>query len=259
MSIREIGEGAGSGMGFLERVSVGLEPGCGAVAKFGYNDDIDSGVGFESIWGGGGDYTGFNATVAEPVQVFSSSADDGAAETGARTMRLYGLDAAGALIEEVVTLDGVAPVLSVQSFLRMPRARVLTAGSGGENAGVITVRQSVTQANVFAAIQPGVNRTLIAAYTVPSGKVGYLVSWGASAAKGGGNESQVRLLARPPGGVFEVLDLTAVIGTGTSSFHHGYDAWPRIEAMTDIQIIANASANNSGVSGDFHLILVEAS
>ena len=254
MSIRVIGA---EPIGFLERVSLGLEPGCDYVVKFGYNADIDSGSGFEAVWGGGGEYTGFNATSAETLEIFSSKPADAVGSTGAREVRLYGLDADGHNVEETVALTGAVPVTTTTAFLRMPRARILSAGSGGENAGVITIRQSVTTANVFAKMQKGTNRTLIAAYTIPAGKSGYLVAWTAAAAKGGGNESQVRLVARPVGGVFEILDLRAVVGVGTSTFQHDYSIWPKFGPLTDIQIIANASGNNAGVSGDFHLILID--
>ena len=48
----------------------------GAINKFGMNPDIDSGGGFEAIWNGGNDYTGHNATAAETLEIFSSSAAD---------------------------------------------------------------------------------------------------------------------------------------------------------------------------------------
>jgi len=46
------------------------------VHKFGRNPDIDTASGFEAVWNGGGDYTGFDAVVAETLEVFSSAAAD---------------------------------------------------------------------------------------------------------------------------------------------------------------------------------------
>lgn len=46
------------------------------VHKFGRNPDIDTASGFEAIWNGGGDYSGFNATSGEQLEVLSSSAND---------------------------------------------------------------------------------------------------------------------------------------------------------------------------------------
>ena len=60
----------------------GLTISSGAVAessdvhKFGRNPDIDVASGFEVIWNGGDEYTGQNATAAETLEVFSSSAND---------------------------------------------------------------------------------------------------------------------------------------------------------------------------------------
>ncbi len=51
-------------------------PGKSFVHKFGRNPDIDTGNGFEAIWNGGNDYTGFNAIAGEAIEVFSSDAAD---------------------------------------------------------------------------------------------------------------------------------------------------------------------------------------
>jgi hypothetical protein len=44
--------------------------------KFGRNPDIDTGTAPEDIWNGGGNYTGFNATANQNIEVFSSDVDD---------------------------------------------------------------------------------------------------------------------------------------------------------------------------------------
>lgn len=61
------------------------------ILKFGTNLDIDTG-GFEDVWEGGGEYTGFNAIEAQTLQVFSSDVADtgtelssGTATSGSRT------------------------------------------------------------------------------------------------------------------------------------------------------------------------------
>jgi len=61
---------------FYLQVKEGLVPGHSVLHKYGRNPDIDTASGFEAIWNGGGDYTGHDATVAETLEVFSSSAND---------------------------------------------------------------------------------------------------------------------------------------------------------------------------------------
>ena len=60
---------------FLE-VSKRHVPGYSAVHKYGKNPDIDNAATYQAIWNGGGAYTGFDATAAETLEVFSSDAAD---------------------------------------------------------------------------------------------------------------------------------------------------------------------------------------
>lgn len=248
------------------QVARGLIPGHHHVHKFGLNPDIDIASGFEAIWGGGGDYTGFDATAAEVVEVFSSSVADTSAGTGARTIRVYGLDANLVEISEDVILNGVTAVDTVKSYLRLNRVLVLTAGSGGENAGTITVRQSVTTANIFAVMQIGKNQTSIAAYTVPADKTAFLLTWFAALAKKQASFSDVRLLMRGVGSVFQVKEEFNIASTGSSYVQRAFDI-PKgdddngdeigINTGTDIKITADTSADNSAIAAGFCLLLVD--
>ena len=151
-------------------IARGNIPGWSDVTKFGRNPDIDTGTP-EDVWFNGGDYSGFPTGAPEEVEVFSASANDTAAGTGARTVRIQGLLTSDSTEEttEDITLNGTTAVDSVNTWYRVNRVFVLTAGSGGVNAGNITVRHNVTTANVFAVVAAGIGQTAIAAYTVPAG------------------------------------------------------------------------------------------
>ncbi len=136
------------------------------VDKTGRNTDVDAASAPEDIWNGGGLYTGFNATNAETVTVVSSSAVDAAVGTGLRTITLIGQGAGGVLQTETVALNGTIPVTSTRTWLRLNRAQATTAGSGGVNAGAITIAQSVSTANVFAVVPAGFGQTQTACYSV---------------------------------------------------------------------------------------------
>ena len=129
-----------------------------AVHVGGLNPDVDAGSGFECVWNGGGPYTGHNVVVAEPLEIFSSSASDTYSGSGARSVRVEGLNAALEPIYEIVLLAGVTPVFSTQSFFRVQAidkrnaVSVVHAGALGMNQGQITVRQRYTPANVFAVM-----------------------------------------------------------------------------------------------------------
>lgn len=154
-------------------MAAGRFQGFSIVNKFGTNSDIDTASVPEDIWEGGGVYTGFPSEL-ELVEVVSSSANDDSDGTGARTVRITGLDANWDVLSETVTLDGTTPVDTVAQFRRVHTATVMSAGSGGVNAGIITVRHSTTTANVFLAMAVGRNQSNVSAYTVPAGYTAYM-------------------------------------------------------------------------------------
>lgn len=155
-------------------IAQGLYVGYSITNKFGYNADIDSGSVPEDIWEGGGVYTGFPDSTAETVDILSSSAADTAAGTGARTVRIIGLDSNYDVLQETITLNGTTPATSVGVYRRVHTASVTTAGSGGVNVGTITIRHTTTTANVFQQMQIGRNQTNSSGFTVPAGYTGYL-------------------------------------------------------------------------------------
>lgn len=226
---------------FLLLVAQGKVSGHSIINKFGRNPSVGTSA-FDAIWNGGGVYTGFNATVAETVTVVSSSTLDASTETGLRTIRLYGLDSNFSEITEDIVLNGTTPVTSVNQYLRCDNAVGLTAGSLMENQGTITIRQSITTANVFAALPVGYNTTMIAAYTIPAGKTGYILSQAATIANKNAAAVSVRLKIRAPGSIFTVNGETALNSTGTGWIEKKFNIPPRIEEKTDLFIEATASA-----------------
>lgn len=155
-------------------IAGGLFTGYSIVNKFGTNSDVDAASLPEDIWEGGGAYMGFPDSTLETISVLSSSASDAAAGTGARTVRVIGLDANYAVLSETVTLNGTTPVATVGTFRRAHTASTQSAGSGGVNVGTITFRHTTTTANVFLLMQPGRNQSNAAAYTIPAGFTGYM-------------------------------------------------------------------------------------
>jgi stage V sporulation protein SpoVS len=145
----------------------------GRVEPFGFNPDINGTE--ETVWDAGGIYA--YPSAATVMKVSSSSTNDTAAGTGARTILVQGLDADYNEAEEIVTLNGQTAVNTTVSFLRVTRAYVLTAGSGGTAAGDIYVGVGTVTAGVpatiYAKITLGENQTLMGIWTVPAGYTGY--------------------------------------------------------------------------------------
>ena len=87
---------------FELQVARGQIQGHSAFCQFGINGAV--GQTLETVWVGGGTYS--FPTSATTTTISSSSADDTAAGTGARTVRVEGLDAAYALVSETASMNG---------------------------------------------------------------------------------------------------------------------------------------------------------
>jgi len=116
----------------------------------------------EDLWGVGGRQVFPAAPVV--ASVVSTSAADTSAGTGARTVRLYGLDASYNILTADVTLNGVTPVLTIVPFLRVTRLQTLTAGTTGSNEGTVTISMD---GDPQARIQINDNLSHNINYTVP--------------------------------------------------------------------------------------------
>ncbi len=230
--------------------------GLSIVNKFGRNPDVDTGTVPEDIWDGGGVYTGFPVSTAETVQVFSSSANDTSAGTGARTIRITGLDSNYNALSETITLNGTTPVTSTNIFRRVHTAAVLTAGSGDFNAGTITCRHSTTTANVFFVMQIGRNQTNVSGYTIPAGYTGYIRRIHGSIRSGTGASVDIELWVREFGAAPRLRRPSSLNQAGEldDNIYGGL----RLPEKTDVIVrAASASTNNCDTAAGYDLILVK--
>jgi len=224
--------------------------------KFGINGDVGTSV--ETVWAQGGTYV--YPAAATVMKISSSSADDAAAGTGARTISIAGLDASYNEISETVTLNGQTEVNTVNSYLRITRMFVVTAGSGATAVGTIyagtgTVTSGVP-ATVYGMIGIGANQTQMAFWTVPAGYTLYLMGVYYSSGNSTANAfTNFQLIQRPLGGVFRQQSSTRTPGNGDFVLDlHTPFAFPE---KTDIEIRAVASAGSSNVSAEFEGIYIK--
>ncbi len=235
----------------------GNVPGMTQVNKFGRNDDIDSGSGYEAIWNGGASYTGHDATGAEVVEVVSADANDDDGDVGARTIQLYGLDANYQSIGETVTLNGTTAVDTVNSYLRLDRMIIRSSGSSGHNEGAITASQK-TSGTIFCVLPAEYSQTMICAYTVPAGYTAYLTRWFVTLAGKTNADAVARFRRRPFGEVFQTKEEVAIQGNGNSAMNRSYAPYNGpITEKTDMFVEASADTNNTGIAAGFDLILVD--
>ena len=239
---------------FYLDVAAGNIAGVSNVSKFGYNPSVGS-VTYESIWEGSNAYPW--QTVADQLEVLSSDANDTSAGTGARTVELQGLDSSWNLLTETVTMNGTSAVTTTGSFLRIFRARVVTAGTSLRNEGDITIRDqdtSTTRALITNGTTAGMGQTLMAVYTIPAGKTGYVVNINFSSAKD--LEQEYRLMARDNTVANAAWNVKEFM-TGRGGFNDFTKrAINKYTEKTDLDLQAISSATSS-VAGGFELILID--
>lgn len=234
---------------FLYNVGSNFIPNLRYEFKFGRNDDVDSAA-VEAIWDGGGAYTFPSAAAVLDIQ--STDAADDAAGTGARTLRVIGLDANRIEIAETVDLDGTNTVNTTQAFLRINRMFVATAGSGLVNAGVITADIGGT---THSQIGIGNNQTLQAIYSAPSnahvhmGEIIYSLIGGAA-----GSRATMALKIGDTNGIFRVKH-TDVVSRDFGTAGRDWKFALEIPASSDFIVEANADNNNTIIKADWDMIL----
>lgn len=131
------------------------------------------------IWANGALY--FPATGVQPT-IVSTSANDAAAGTGARTVHVHYLDQSLNQQVEVVTMNGTTPVTMAATNVRFVEyVHAETAGTGNTAAGTITCANG---ANTFAIIAAGDGNSTSVTRVVPNGKTAYVYAMAAGSSSG---------------------------------------------------------------------------
>lgn len=247
---------------FELNIAEGKIAGHSLVNKAGYNADIDTASVPEDIWEGGGVYTGFPSTVGETITVVSTSPNDAAAGSGARTIRITGLDANYAIQSETFTLNGNTPVVGALVFTRVHTAVIVTSGSSNTafNAGVITAYHTTTVANVFISMRVGTNQSNCSGYTIPAGYTGYVRKIYHSVNSASSTTSGVDMIVWTQSALKTTAPRlrrpnTTFYGDGVPDVIYGGLVFTE---KTDLILRCIAcSQNNTGVNGGYDLILVQ--
>jgi len=119
-----------------------------------------------SAVGGDNDYL----TGATGVQLVfrSSNAQDAAAGTGARTVKVVYLDENWDFDYEIVTLAGLTPVATTATdILRVCDLHVMTVGTGGSPAGTVILTEVGGVTKRYLILRPGDNHSRCGYFYVP--------------------------------------------------------------------------------------------
>jgi hypothetical protein len=245
---------------YKHEVALGLRQGHTLWNKFGYNTGINT-ASTEIVAEFGGTFTPLSTASTLDV-VSSSTADDGdPAGTGAQSIIIYGVDANRQSQLEVVTMNGTTTVTTSNSWLGVNRISVYLVGSGGKNAGKITI--TATTGGATQATMPAGEGTSQQLLFFTQANHTALMEWLVLDALkiSGGGSPRVTLKGWVYSGVsgakYEVFRST--IDTGVSN-HRDYA--PPVPFVVGEQsafwIEATTDTNNTEVSGRFSLVEIKA-
>ena len=232
--------------------SSGQFSGYSVVHKFGHNTDVATN--YETLWSFGATYSYLSS--ATLLKLSSSDTNDDDGDTGARTVLVQGLDSDYNEIEETVTLNGQLAVDTQNQYLRVFRMIVKSVGSSGYNEGIVyagtgTVSSGVP-ANVYAEIPAGYNQTMMAVYTVPANKTGYMTMFYAQPDDNKG--FQTRLLTQEIDGIMRIRNQ---LHSFQSQSNFNYLPYLKVNEKTDLQIQVKIDQGTPEFGGGFSLILVD--
>ena len=219
---------------YLIGIAQGLVSGTSSINKFGYRESIPNS--YQTIWDGTSDYAYAAAGTVLAVADNTSSDNNG-------TVEVQGLDQNYAPITETLTIGGSA---SSNQFLRVFRARMITANTGSTNVDEIRIKRATTD---LAIILAAAGQTLMSLYTIPAGKTGYLIRLQGNV--DANNDALFRFISRP---LNESFNVKGQFGVFASGFTVEYPIPLVFTEKTDLQVVAK-SQNNVGGGAIFDLIL----
>ena len=234
---------------FKFQVAFGNFPRYEADTKFAFNPSVGNSQ--EEIWAAGGILS--YLTTAETMNIASTDTDDdGAPEgTGAHSVMIVGVDNNWKRVSESVILNGTTDVLTTNSYLRVLRMWVETAGAGATNAGDITATAS-SAASVQASISAGEAQSAKIQFAVPAGCTGVIRAFDVGV--GSGSDALFRLKKREIGGVFRTLRF---IDTRRQNSLVVLENPILLPEKTDFTITAEVASGNPAVSASVQYWLVD--
>jgi hypothetical protein len=124
--------------------------------------------------------------VAAKISFVSNNANDTAAGTGARTLRIFGVGTGGTEQTEDLILNGTTPVLTALDYVGiLNRVFVLTVGGGATKSNIGTIT-GTSGGNTYCTMLAGDSTMKQIAYYVPNNKTACIYSYLIDASKNAG-------------------------------------------------------------------------
>lgn len=249
-------------------VALGNIPGYKSVNKFG---EAPSGIQTTEtdIWDRA-DATPTQQVWVAPTQarvhaIVSSSPQDANGGNGAAYVVVYGLtDWNTEEVSEVVTLNGINPVNTVNSYVIIHRMRAIGQGSTiapGVNVGAISATAAV-DGTITAVILAANGQTEMAIYGVPSVQDALIYRWSAqidrTSAAAATADFRLRVNENPNVQLFGFVrkDDISLQSTGSNAHERNYKVPIKVSGPCIIKVAAVGSANDIDGEAQFDLVLV---
>lgn len=227
----------------------------------GYNPVADEGV-EQSIWSTNNSVW-VPLTSAEPLELVSDSANDSSGGTGAQAVYILGLDAEFNSISEVIELNGLTPVTTTKSFLRIQICAVDRVGTtNGFNIGTIVGTSSIT-ANPEINILPGFGQCYSGHFTVPAGWTAFITQ---SVASVGSGVPIVNVGRIPQGLITYLVNIDGrqvrspqyLMGGSTGGGFYGFNPIPRpIPEKSDFIAVFESGVDDAIITVNMQFILIK--
>jgi hypothetical protein len=228
------------------------------VFKEGENADVDIATTPESVWAPGGSYpfqtAGFTASIK------SNDTNDTLLGTGARKVRIDGLDASRVRQTETVSMNGTTSVSSTRTdWLRINSTTVVDVGTGGENAGIIdlTVTNAAGASQSRIPVGHGVDDGTV--YSISDVSTGFLTELTTQIVGGtSGDTVKLQVFTKMPMGAWKAGRSFNLEQGSVPRIHHIFEVPVVLMSEMDLEIrVVSASADNTKVAASVVLVDVE--
>lgn len=224
---------------FLQ-VARGLITGATSVFKAGYNPSIANNT-EESLWAHSELYPWSSWGAGGTLSCVSASASD------VGTLEITGLRTSDwTQITEIVTMTGITPVVTTNSFIRINHLHYNHTTS---NVAEIHVNRNGV---CVGHIDAGNGLAQMAQYTVPAGYTAYMLRGNSNIGKG--NDGTGKFKYRPYGGSFRTAMAFLLF---QSTFDFEFAAPLALPEKTDVDVTLLASVSGTAVTCAYSMILIE--
>ena len=188
---------------------------------------------------------------AEVLKISSADANDtNSGGTGAKKVRIEGINENGELVKEDVNLNVTGVVTTSGQFQHINTVRVQKAGSGGVNAGKISIFAN-DGSTVLGEITAGENQSQSAHYAVPTGHTAYLTSFMTASTE----PALVSVWVQPNSNLPYFQKLTVVVTAGSGNIYQLPNPFP-IPGGGRMEFRAKKIGSTDAiVSADFQILL----